>query len=268
MCLFDVNVHSGIGYHELWIGNPECGLSANQPVTNLSFCVPPSLSSSLPHLPDPHSLGQRGEPGAGAPSNEQSFGRGLGPQADPRPLYRDLCAGHQQPGCSGPGSRVHAGLPSLGPRCEYIPSRGECSTTSSPPSSWGDPRQDAAPVPGPWQHHTAPPPPTQQHQPQRQPAVQTQGPQRGAIPAEPWQDTHANVLPASLCRTHTRSHWCKPQYIHIEGGAAIWIWIQVRMGLLSRSQNTTVQSTIFYHRLWRDVKRWGLGYFFFSCTQV
>ncbi|XP_078793809.1 glutamate receptor ionotropic, delta-1 isoform X3 [Oryzias latipes] len=150
--------------------------------------------------------GQRGEPGAGAPSNEQSFGRGLGPQADPRPLYRDLCAGHQQPGCSGPGSRVHAGLPSLGPRCEYIPSRGECSTTSSPPSSWGDPRQDAAPVPGPWQHHTAPPPPTQQHQPQRQPAVQTQGPQRGAIPAEPWQDTHANVLPASLCRTHTRSH--------------------------------------------------------------
>uniref|UniRef100_A0A8C7V8W6 Glutamate ionotropic receptor delta type subunit 1 n=1 Tax=Oryzias sinensis TaxID=183150 RepID=A0A8C7V8W6_9TELE len=51
-----------------------------------------------------------------------------------------------------------------------------------------------------------PPPPTQQHQPQRQPAVQTQGPQRGAIPAEPWQDTHANVLPASLCRTHTRSH--------------------------------------------------------------
>ncbi|GLD63216.1 glutamate receptor ionotropic, delta-1 isoform X2, partial [Lates japonicus] len=40
--------------------------------------------------------GQGGESGTGASSYEQSFGRGLGPQADPRPLYRDLCAGHRQ----------------------------------------------------------------------------------------------------------------------------------------------------------------------------
>ncbi|XP_025765798.1 glutamate receptor ionotropic, delta-1 isoform X2 [Oreochromis niloticus] len=155
--------------------------------------------------------GQGGESGTGASSYEQSFGRGLGPQADPRPLYRDLCAGHRQhaaqPGLSGPGPGVQAGLPALGPRCDHLPPRGGGTTSSSsPPSPWGDPRQDATPIPGPWQQHVAPTPPAQQHQPQRHHAVQTQGAQRGALPAEPWQDTHANVLPGSLRRTHTRSH--------------------------------------------------------------
>ncbi|XP_019124584.1 glutamate receptor ionotropic, delta-1 isoform X1 [Larimichthys crocea] len=155
--------------------------------------------------------GQGGESGTGASSYEQSFGRGLGPQADPRPLYRDLCAGHRQhaaqPGLSGAGAGVRAGLPALGPRCDHLPPRGGGAAPSSPPPSpWGDPRQDATPIPGPWQQHVAPAPPTQQHQPQRHHAVQTQGAQRGALPAEPWQDTHANVLPGSLRRTHTRSH--------------------------------------------------------------
>lgn len=202
----------------------------NRPIANLSLCVPPSLSPSPlslhcpppspPHRPTPQLIGQGGESGTGASSYEQSFGRGLGPQADPRPLYRDLCAGHRQhaaqPGLSGPGPGVQAGLPALGPRCDHLPPRGGGTTSSSSPSSpWGDPRQDATPIPGPWQQHVAPAPPAQQHQPQRHHAVQTQGTQRGALPAEPWQDTHANVLPGSLRRTHTRSHWGHPQYIDI-----------------------------------------------------
>lgn len=179
-------------------------------------CPPPSP----PHRPTPQLIGQGGESGTGASSYEQSFGRGLGPQADPRPLYRDLCAGHRQhaaqPGLSGPRPGVQAGLPALGPRCDHLPPRGGGTTSSSSPSSpWGDPRQDATPIPGPWQQHVAPAPPAQQHQPQRHHAVQTQGTQRGALPAEPWQDTHANVLPGSLRRTHTRSHWGHPQYIDI-----------------------------------------------------
>lgn len=185
---------------------------------------PSSLLSSLPLSllcpPPPPLVGQGGESGTGASSYEQSFGRGLGPQADPRPLYRDLCAGHRQhaaqPGLSGAGAGVRAGLPALGPRCDHLPPRGGgAASASTPPSPWGDPRQDAPPIPGPWQQHVAPAPPAQQHQPQRQHAVQTPGSQRGALPAEPWQDTHANVLPGSLRRTHTRSHWCHPQYIHI-----------------------------------------------------
>ncbi|XP_038164653.1 glutamate receptor ionotropic, delta-1-like isoform X3 [Cyprinodon tularosa] len=148
--------------------------------------------------------GQGGESGTGASPYEQSFGRGLGPQADPRTLYRDLCAGHRQraaqPGLSGSGP----GIPAIGSHCDHLPAPGGTPTSPSSPSSpWGDPRQDAAPIPGPW---VAPPPPSQQHQPQRHHAVQTPGSQRGALPAEPWQDTHANILPGSLRRTHTRSH--------------------------------------------------------------
>ncbi|XP_029985519.1 glutamate receptor ionotropic, delta-1-like isoform X1 [Sphaeramia orbicularis] len=149
--------------------------------------------------------GQGGESGTGAPSYEQSFGRGLGPQADPRPLYRDLCAGHRYhgagPGLAGPGPGVRSGLPPLGARCDHLPTGGgDAASPSSPPSPWGDPRQDAAPGTGSWQRHVAPPPPAQRLH------VQTQGPQRGAVPTEPWQDPHAHVLPGSLRRTHTRSH--------------------------------------------------------------
>lgn len=180
-------------------------------VSLLSFLSPPVSPLSSPIPPTPPLIGQGGESGTGASSYEQSFGRGLGPQADPRSLYRDLCAGHRQhaaqPGLSGAGAGVRAGLPTLGPHCDHLPARGGTPTSpSSPPSPWGDPRQDTAPIPGPWQHHIAPAPPSQQHQPQRHHAVQTPGSQRGALPAEPWQDTHANVLPGSLRRTHTRSH--------------------------------------------------------------
>ncbi|XP_029700154.1 glutamate receptor ionotropic, delta-1 isoform X3 [Takifugu rubripes] len=155
--------------------------------------------------------GQGGEPGTGASSYEQSFGRGLGPQADPRPLYRDLCAGHRQsaaqPGLSDSGAGVRAGLPVLGSRCDHLPSRGGDAASSSTPSSpWGDPGKDSATIPGPWQQHAAPAPPTQQHQSQWHLAVQTQGPQRGALPPEPWQGPHATVLPGSLRRTTARSH--------------------------------------------------------------
>lgn len=188
--------------------------------SSLLSSLPLSLLCPPPPPPPPPLVGQGGESGTGASSYEQSFGRGLGPQADPRPLYRDLCAGHRQhaaqPGLSGAGAGVRAGLPALGPRCDHLPPRGGgAASASTPPSPWGDPRQDAPPIPGPWQQHVAPAPPAQQHQPQRQHAVQTPGSQRGALPAEPWQDTHANVLPGSLRRTHTRSHWCHPQYIHI-----------------------------------------------------
>lgn len=199
---------------------------SSPPFLPLSPLCPP------PHPPLPPLVGQGGESGTGASSYEQSFGRGLGPQADPRSLYRDLCTGHRQhaaqPGLSSAGAGVRAGLPTLGPHCDHLPARGGTPTSpSSPPSPWGDPRQDTAPVPGPWQHHVAPAPPSQQHQPQRHHAVQTPGSQRGALPAEPWQDTHANVLPGSLRRTHTRSHWSQPQYIHIEtrwdGGGGVWV---------------------------------------------
>nr|XP_057921672.1 glutamate receptor ionotropic, delta-1 isoform X1 [Doryrhamphus excisus] len=143
--------------------------------------------------------GQGGEPGTGPSSYEQSFGRGLGPQADPRALYRDLCAGHRQ----------HAGQPgghgAPGPRCDHLPARGGGGATSSSPSSpWGDPGQDATPLPAPWQQHVTPAPPAQQQQqPRGQHAVQAQGPQRGAVPTEPWQDA---AVPGGFSRTHTRSH--------------------------------------------------------------
>ncbi|XP_057682965.1 glutamate receptor ionotropic, delta-1-like isoform X1 [Corythoichthys intestinalis] len=134
--------------------------------------------------------GQGGEPGAGASAYEQSFGRGLGPQADPRPLYRDLCAGHRQH-AAHPG-----GSDGPGPRCDHLPAQGGGGATaasSEPPAPWGDPRQDAAAATALWQHHAATPP--RGHH-----AVQAQGTQRGALPAEPWQGAS---LPG---RTLNRSH--------------------------------------------------------------
>lgn len=198
-----------------------------RPIANLSLCVPPPVLSCLPpHPPPPPLVGQGGESGTGAPSYEQSFGRGLGPQADPRPLYRDLCAGHRQhaaqPGLAGPESGVRAGLPLLSARCDHFPPRGGGSASSAPSSPWGDPGQDTGPLSGSWQQHVAAASPAQQQQqPQCHHAVQTSSAQRGALPPEPWQDAHANVLPGSLRRTHTRSHWRWPQHIHI-GGTAEW----------------------------------------------
>ncbi|XP_061611329.1 glutamate receptor ionotropic, delta-1-like isoform X2 [Phyllopteryx taeniolatus] len=132
--------------------------------------------------------GQGGEPGAGASAYEQSFGRGLGPQADPRPLYRDLRAGRREH-AAHPGGRD-----APGPRRDHLPVQGGgAAAAPEPPSPWGDPRQDAAAAPAPWRHHAAGPP--RGHR-----AVQAQGAQRGALPAEPWQGA---ALPGG---TRDRSH--------------------------------------------------------------
>lgn len=172
------------------------------PIANLSLSVLPPLFPPL-YPPPPLIIGQGGEPGTRASAYEQSFGRGLGPQADPRSVYRDLCAGHRQ----------HAAQPGLsddlGPRFDHLSARGGGPAASStPPSPWGVHREDAPPVSGSWQQHVAPPPappppPGSQHH-----AVQTQATQRGDFPSESWQDPHpnANILPGSLRRTHTRSH--------------------------------------------------------------
>ncbi|XP_077359555.1 glutamate receptor ionotropic, delta-1-like isoform X2 [Festucalex cinctus] len=133
--------------------------------------------------------GQGGEPGTGTSAYEQSFGRGLGPQADPRPLYRDLCAGHRQ-------HAAHPGGPDgPGPRCDHLPAQGGGAAASAcePPSPWGDPRQDAAAASAPWQHHAS-------AAARGQHAVQAPGAQRGALSAESWQGA---TLPG---RTHNRSH--------------------------------------------------------------
>ncbi|XP_017566057.1 glutamate receptor ionotropic, delta-1 isoform X1 [Pygocentrus nattereri] len=132
--------------------------------------------------------GQGGEPGAGASAYEQSYGRGHGAQADPRPIYRDLCPGHRQHAAQ-PGAGGWPGLPGHGSVCEHLPPGA---------GPWGGPDSGA----GAWQH-TAPA--AQQLHHALHP-MQTQGPQRGALPAEPRQDTHANVLPAGTRRTHPRSH--------------------------------------------------------------
>ncbi|KAG7492619.1 hypothetical protein MATL_G00017080 [Megalops atlanticus] len=132
--------------------------------------------------------GQGGESGTGTPAYEQSYGRGHGAQADPRPVYRDLCAGHRQHAAQ-PAAGVCAGLPGHGAVCEHLPPGA---------GTWGG-QDDST---GPWQH---PPPPSQQlHHPLH--PVQTQIPQRGSLSSESRQDTHANVVPVSARRTHPRSH--------------------------------------------------------------
>ncbi|XP_037133987.1 glutamate receptor ionotropic, delta-1-like isoform X6 [Syngnathus acus] len=135
--------------------------------------------------------GQGGQPGTGASAYEQSFGRGLGPQADSRPLYRDICAGHGQRGAR-PG-----GPAASGPLCDHLPAQGGAAAAAArePPSPWGDPGPDAAPAawPAPWQRRAGAPAGGQH-------AVQAQGAQRGALPPEPWQ---GGTLPG---RTPHRSH--------------------------------------------------------------
>ncbi|KAM8889274.1 glutamate receptor ionotropic, delta-1-like isoform 2-T2 [Synchiropus picturatus] len=141
------------------------------------------------------SEGQRGQPGASP--YQQSFGRGLGPQTDPRSLYRDLFTGHRQHESQSGGAGPGTGLPSSGTHCDHLPTRGGSTTSASTPSSPWDARADAAAPAGSWRRHVASPPSS---------SVQTPSTQRGPIPAEPWQDPHANVLPGSLHRTQTRGH--------------------------------------------------------------
>uniref|UniRef100_A0A8C9RAW5 Glutamate receptor n=1 Tax=Scleropages formosus TaxID=113540 RepID=A0A8C9RAW5_SCLFO len=132
--------------------------------------------------------GQGGELGAGTPAYEQPYGRGPGTQTDPRPVYRDLCAGHRQHGAQ-PAAGAHAGLPGHGPVCEHLPPGA---------GPWGGPDTG----PGPWQHPAATS--RQLHHPLH--AVQAQVAQRGPVPPEPRQDPNANVVPVSARRTHPRSH--------------------------------------------------------------
>ncbi|KAM9772700.1 glutamate receptor ionotropic, delta-1-like isoform 1-T1 [Syngnathus typhle] len=134
--------------------------------------------------------GQGGQPGTGAPAYEQSFGRGLGPQADSRPLYRDLCAGHGQRGARPGGPAASGSL------CDHLPAQGGAAAAArEPPSPWGDSGPDAAPAawPAPWQRRAGTPAGGQH-------AVQAQGAQRGDLPPEPWQ---GGTLPG---RTPHRSH--------------------------------------------------------------
>ncbi|KAG7463090.1 hypothetical protein MATL_G00191700, partial [Megalops atlanticus] len=100
--------------------------------------------------------GQGGESGAGTPAYEQSYGRGHGAQADPRPVYRDLCPGHRQH-ASQPVSGACAGVPGHRAVREHLPSGA---------GTWGG--QDAGS--GPWKD--PPPPPQQRHHPLH--PVQTQ----------------------------------------------------------------------------------------------
>ncbi|XP_061083985.1 glutamate receptor ionotropic, delta-1 isoform X1 [Conger conger] len=126
--------------------------------------------------------GQGGESGAGTPAYEQSYGRGHGAQADPRPVYGDLCAGHRQHSAQ-PGPRGHR------PGCDHLPGGT---------GSWG--RQNAA------KGHWKEPSPSPQLLHHALHPVQTQVPQRGTLPTEPHQDAPANAVPVSARRTHSRSH--------------------------------------------------------------
>lgn len=138
------------------------------------------------------SLGQRGEPGTGAPAFEQPPGRGLSPQAAARPVYRDLCPGHWQHAAQPvPRGLVCSGLPSPSGAatalCDHLPPGGSWGRKDTGHGRW----QDLAPAPQQCHHALYP--------------LQTQGAQWGSLQAEPSQDTHANVLPTSARRTHPRS---------------------------------------------------------------
>lgn len=147
-------------------------------------------------------LGQRGEPGTGPPAFKQPPGRGLGPQTAPGPVYRDLCLGHwQHTAQSVPGGLVCSGLPNpSGPTatlCDLLPPGGSWGRKDTGPTHW----QDLAPAAQQCHHALYP--------------LQTQGAKRGALPAESSQDTHANVLPTSARRTHSRNQRTQPRDIHL-----------------------------------------------------
>lgn len=138
------------------------------------------------------SIGQRGEPGTGPPAFEQPPGRGLGPQATARPIYRDLCPGHWQHAAQPvPGGLVCSGLPSppgaAAALRDHLPPGGSWGRKDTGRGRW----QDLAPAPQQCHHALYP--------------LQTQGTQWGSLPTEPSQDTNANVLPTSARRTHPRS---------------------------------------------------------------
>lgn len=137
-------------------------------------------------------LGQRSEPGTGPPTFEQPPGRGLSPQAAARSVYRDLCPGHWQHATQPvSGGFVCSGLPSpsrtTATLCDHLPPGGSWGRKDTGRVRW----QDLAPASEQCHHALY--------------SLQTQGTQRRALPAEPSQDTHANVLPTSARRTHPRS---------------------------------------------------------------
>ncbi|XP_033880587.1 glutamate receptor ionotropic, delta-1-like isoform X1 [Acipenser ruthenus] len=133
--------------------------------------------------------GQRGEPGAGAQAYEQPYGRGHGSQGDSHPVYRDLCSGHRHHAAQ-PDHGACAGLSEHGAVCEHL-------------SAGAGPRGGQDANTGPWQQSA---PATQRLIHHAIHPVQTQIPQRGAIPPEPRQDSHANVIPVSVRKTNPRSH--------------------------------------------------------------
>lgn len=153
-----------------------------------------------------HSVGQRGEPGAGPPTFKQSPGRRLGPQAAARSVHWDLCPGHWQHAAQPvPGGFVSQRLP--GPPgattalCDHLPAGRSWGWKDNKFRRW----QELAPAPQQCHHALYP--------------LQTQGTQWRAVPAEPSQDTHANVLPTSARRTHPKSQWAQPRDIHLSIGA-------------------------------------------------
>ncbi len=148
------------------------------------------------------SLGQRGEPGTGPPAFEQPPGRRLGPQAAARSVYRDLCPGHWQHAAQPiPRGLVCSGLPrpsgATAALCDHLPPGGSWGRKDTRHGHW----QDLAPAPQQCHHALHP--------------LQTQGTQWGSLPAEPSQDTDANVLPTCARRTNPRSQRAQPRDINL-----------------------------------------------------
>lgn len=172
------------------------------PLAAIVFLI---LHSGSLHSGSFHSVGQRGEPGAGPPTFEQSPGRGLGPQAAARSVHRDLCPGHWQHAAQPvPGGFVCPRLPcppgAAAALCDHLPAGRSRGWKDNELRSW----QELAPAPQQCHHALYP--------------LQTQGAQRRAVPAEPSQDTHANVLPTSARRTHPKSQRAQPRDIHLSIG--------------------------------------------------
>lgn len=190
-------------------------------------------------------LGQRGEPGAGPPAFEQPPGRGLGPQAAARPVYRDLCPGHWQHAAQPvPGGLVCSGLPSpsgaAAALCDHLPPGGSWGRKDTGRVHW----QDLAPAPQQCHHALNP--------------LQTQGAQWRTLPAESSQDTHANVLPTSARRTHPRSQWAQPRDIHLS--------TPKHSQTLELKQNSGELKWVL--TVWRDINKPLKKDFYYQCWRV